>query len=310
MSDFYTTPYRVSLQWAGQHLSDPAFKTYMMLMSHANDLGVCFPGFRRLGELTLHELARVNDEMREIMRLDLARQVEPAQQDRYGRWTPALYQINPQALRIAEKHIDAALVLWTSIEQTIEQKVPVQKLASKVTQESESESESESAESTRVNKQQQQQTASAPEGEIQFNAGQLAAWQFQRAAPSGSALRPTEQKTDVPPATPPAAAGAPVKYREIVAVREQLPFAHEEDLAQIVSQKTHMTVRLARGLIATYAYQPVAAALESEFVRFADKPAGALRHLLEKQQISDETLNLDQIRLAGPPTEQLSEMEF
>jgi len=311
MSEFYVTPYREALQWAGQNLPDETFKTYMMLMSHANELGVCFPGFRRLGELTLHELARINDEMKEIMRLDLARQVEPAQQDRYGRWKPALYQINPQALRIAEKNIEAATTLWNSIEQTIEQKVPVQTLNSKVSIE---------LELNQNQQNQQNQTESSnnnnnkpeihPEKEVP-NAGQIAAWQFQREAPqraaqSGSALRqPT--KTDVPPPPP---VGAPGKYREIVPVRRQLRLAHEEELAQLVYKSTLMTRAIARGLIVTYGYQSVAAGLESEFVRFADKPAGALRHLLEKQQICDETLNIDEYRQPSKRDEHYSEIEI
>lgn len=311
MSDFYVTPYRDALQWAGQNLPDETFKTFIMLMSHANDLGVCFPGYRRLVELTLHDVQRVGDEMQQLLRLDVVRQVEPATQDRYGRWTPALYQINPKLLRLREKSMDEAMALWNSV-LILEQKVPVQTLTSIVSIESEQ----------NQNQNQQNQTESLnsssskpeihPEKEVP-NAGQIAAWQFQREAPqreaqSDRASRPT-QKTDVPAATPPAAV-APGKYRQVDPVRKQLRFAHEEDLAQLVYQKTLMTRALARGLIVTYGYQSVAAALESEFVRFAEKPAGALRHVLEKQQICDETLNIDDVRNPGPRTEQLSEIEY
>lgn len=279
----YLTPYKEALQWAGQNLSDAAFKTFLMEFSHVDSYGYCFAGFRRLGELGRHDLTCIYYEMQEIMARGLVRQAEEAKRDQYGRWTPALYQVNPYFLYLRPECFDEALARWNSIEQTIEQKVPVFGLNSMVSIES-----TESAPSGNANKQHHQATPAnssssklSPESEMQ-NAGAIAQWQRlqqreaqQRKTEDSSAKR-TTTKSDVPPPSG--------KYPDITPVPRPLSMSHEEELAEEVAFKVDMPIRLARGLITMYGYNAVTTAFQDSFVATANKPAGALRSLLQKQQ--------------------------
>jgi len=135
MNEFYITPYRESLQRAGQLLSDAAFKTYMMLMSHVGDIATGYPGYTRLAELTRHSQTDVECEMLEIMRLGLVRRVKDSGRNQYGQWEAAVYQINPKFYKVMDEHLDASMAIWNAsentIEQTIEQKVPAETPRSK-----------------------------------------------------------------------------------------------------------------------------------------------------------------------------------
>lgn len=276
----YITPFKAALQWAGQNLSDAAFKTFLMEFSHVNDYGNCFAGFRRLGELGRHDLTCIYYEMQEIMAHGLVRLVEGAKRDKYGRWTPALYQVNPYFLYLRPDCFDEALVRWNSIEQTIEQKVPVFDLTSIVSIES-----AESAPTNNTNKQHHQTTPEnssssreIPSNAEMQNAGEVAKWQRlqQRNAQDSSATRQTT-KADVPP--PPRE-----KYPEITPVPRALSMTHEEELALKIAGGVNMAIRLTRGLITMYGYNAVATAYSDPFVTDAIKPGGALRAVLQKQQ--------------------------
>lgn len=289
MSDGYLTPKKTPLQWAASRLSDAAFKTFMVEFSHVNDIGTCYPGYQTLSDITHHEKTCVWLEMQEIFALDLVRQIEAPQRDKYGRWSAALYQVNPNFMYIRPDKLAEATALWNSVEQTIEQKVPVQSLPSKVPLESAAESTalnsfSESAESNSFSKQQQQQSKVPFEGEMQ-NAGYDAKWLSQRAAPHQEPEKPKPPqqreaqptKTSVPP--PPAG-----KYPDITPVPRALSMGHEEELALNIGALVQMPIRLARGLITMYGYNVVATAYADPFVAMAHNPAGALRSLLQRQQ--------------------------
>jgi hypothetical protein len=277
----YLTPFKEALQWAGQNLSDAAFKTFLMEFSHVDSYGYCFAGFRRLGELGRHDLTCIYYEMQEIMACGLVRLVEESKRDRYGRWTPALYQVNPYFLYLRPDCFDEALERWNAIEQTVEQKVPVFGLTSIVSIES-----TESAPTKNTNKQHHQATpenssssSKNPLNPEMPNAGEIAKWQRlqqQSEATDSRAKRPT-QKTGVPP--PP-----PEKYPAITPVPRALSLDHEEELALKIASGIDMAIRLVRGLITMYGYNAVATAYNDPFVATADKPGGALRSVLQKQQ--------------------------
>jgi len=182
----FLTPLKQGLQWAGKNLSDAAFKTFLMEFSHVDAYGFCWAGFRLLGELGSHDLTCIHYEMQEIMAHDLVRLVEEPKRDGYGRWTAAVYQVNPYFFHMRPDCFEEALSRWNAIEQTIEQKVPVFGLSSIVSIEAESESESIS----RVNKQNQEEESksssssrTSPESEMP-NAGEIAAWQQRAHCPS------------------------------------------------------------------------------------------------------------------------------
>lgn len=301
MSDAYLTPKKTPLQWAVTNLSDSAFKTFMALFSHANDIGTCFPGYRLLAEMGRHELACVWEEMQEIMALDLTREIQPARRDGYGRWTPALYQINPNFMFLRADKFDEAMALWQSIEQTIEQKVPVGISPSKVSIESAesaiANSFSESAPANSYSKQQQQPDFSSKVEQGSMNAGQIAAWQSQRAAPRAEPENTTPQvqreaqdsavrRTKTPPVP-----ASPLKYEPLKPIPVALP-DEDEALAQRIRDDMKAPIKVARALVYKFGYVGVLNAMSAEFIANAKKPFGALRHVLEQQQVEpDEQLS-------------------
>jgi len=296
MSDAYLTPFKQPLVWTAANLSDGAFKAFMVLFSHVDDRGVCFPGFRRLSEMARHELRCIWEEMQEIMAFDLVREIQPARRDEFGRWTPALYQVNPDFLYLRPDCLKVANDLWNSVEQTIEQKVPVESLPSKVPLESAESSPTgnakESAESGNAIKQQQQPDFSSKVPQGSMSAGQIAAWQSQRAAPRqepeiqreapDSAVRRT--KTPPVPASPP-------KYEPLTPIGDALP-GDDETLAARIRDEMKAPIKVARALVYKFGYVGVLNAMSAEFVATAKKPFGALRHILEQQQLEpDEQLS-------------------
>lgn len=279
---YYVTPYAAALQWAGQALSDAAFKTFMMEFSHVDKYGCCFAGFRRLAELGQHDLTCIYYEMQEIIAHGLVKLIEDAKRDRFGRWTPALYQINPYFLYLKPDDFDVALSMWDSVEQTIEQKVPVSGLYSKVSIEAAEAAPTESTNNKRHQETPENSSSSRtfPESEMQ-NAGEVAKWQRGKQSEAKSKQREAQPtRTDVPP--PPRE-----KYPDITPVPRALSMTHEEELAIRIAGGIDMALRLVRGLIAMYGYNAVATAYNDPFVNEANKPAGALRSILQKQQRID-----------------------
>ena len=61
-----------------------------------------------------------------------------------------------------------------------------------------------------------------------------------------------------------------------------------EIAANRVRESVAMPLKLARALICAYGVDAVIAMLDTPFVRDADKPAGALRHLLARQGASSD----------------------
>lgn len=281
VTPYYVTPYAAALQWAGQNLSDAAFKTFIMEFSHVDRYGFCWAGFRRLAELGQHDLTCIYYEMQEIIAHGLVRLVEDAKRDIYGRWTPALYQVNPYFFHLQPEDFEVALERWNSVEQTIEQKVPVYGLYSKVSIEA-----AEAAPTGNAKQNPQQATPenssssrAFPESEMP-NAGDIAAWQRghtqQREAQQNSSAKRKPTESNVPP--PPRE-----KYPDITPVPVPLSMAHEEELAQQLVLFGG-GIRLSRGLITMYGYNAVATAMNDEFVKNAIKPFGAIRSVLQKQQ--------------------------
>lgn len=295
MSDQYLTPKKTPLQWAAANLSDSAFKTFVVLFSHVDHRGVCFPGFRRLSEMARHELDCVWLEMQEIMGFDLVREIQSAKRDEFGRWTPALYQVNPDFLYLLPKNLPEALGLWDSVEQTIEQKVPVGFLPSKVPLESAESSPTgnakESAESGNAIKQQQQTDFSSNREEGGMSAGQIAAWQSQREAqqrkpeqdnapePQREAPNSAVRSTKTPPVP-----ASPLKYEPLTPLIQPLP-GDDETLAERIRDEMKAPLKVARALVYKFGYVGVLNAMSAEFVANAKKPFGAMRHLLEQQQL-------------------------
>lgn len=277
---YYVTPFAAALQWAGQNLSDAAFKTFIMEFSHVDKHGCCFAGFRRLAELGQHDLTCIYYEMQEIMARGLVRLIEEAKRDQFGRWTPALYQVNPYFLYLKPDDFDVALAIWNSVEQTIEQKVPVSGLYSKVSIEAAEASPTGNAKQNpqQATPQNSSSSRTFPESEMR-NAGEIAAWQrvHQQREAQTEQREAQQTKTDVPP--PPRE-----KYPDITPVPRPLSMTHEEEFALKVASEIDMAIRLVRGLIVMYGYKPVVSAYSDPFVRKAIKPSGALRSVLQKQQ--------------------------
>lgn len=279
MSDGYLTPKKTPLQWAASRLSDGAFKAFITLFSHVNDIGTCYPGFKLLAEMTRHELPCIWIEMQEVMALDLVRQLKAPQRDEFGRWSTAVYQVNPDFIYIRPDKLAEATGKWNSVEQTIEQKVPANFLPSKVSIESTAESALaiNSRESTPENQQQQSAFSSNAEEGSKSNTNAKT-----QSAANNSAVRRT--KTPPVPASPP-------KYAPLTPIPVALT-GDDETLALCIRDRAKVPIKLSRSLIVKFGYARVHTALNSDFVRDAFKPGGALRSMLEQQQIeSDEPLS-------------------
>lgn len=284
----YLTPYAAAIRWLGQNLSDDAFKTFFMEFAHIDKYGTCWAGYSRLEDLTRHNRTCIFYEMQEIMAHDLVRVLEEPKQDKYGRWQPRLYQINPYLLYLSDENFAEALTRWNSVEQTIEQKVPVFGLNSIDSYEA---AESEASPTSNAKQHLQQATPSSsssssssrtsPESEMQ-NAGGVAKWQRQKQSAAKQQREAPQTKTDVPP--PPRE-----KYPDITPVPRPLSMSHEEELAIKVASGIDMAIRLVRGLITMYGFNAVSTAYNDPFVGEASKPAGALRSVLQKQQRVEQT---------------------
>jgi hypothetical protein len=290
------------IQEAARELPDDTFKVFLVMLSHADMLGQCFPGFLLLAEESQKRVETTHAHVQALISLNYVRIVRKGGRDRFGVWTPQVYQICPRFVHIPKELLPEAITIWQSLEQNIEQIVPSGKVEAK--------GGIESAESEAIQNQESESRISSSSSRNPENALSAVS-----SAAVQSPARPTptathnstkngkqQQEQPVAAMRPPSSAAPPRpgKYPDLKPVSQ--PFlTNDEQLAIDAHEITGIKLEMARGLIAEYSGLSVYAALSDPFLRDAKNRVSVLRFIVQLQgsQVTDEHRENYRIHYAG-----------
>lgn len=243
-----------------QDLEPYSYKVLMYLATRSDHLGVCFPAPKTIAEHIGISTDCVYDKLQELFTFGYARLQRNAYYDRLTKKsTPAVFQVSPHFLEIAEKFYAESLELWNigfqnrfKTESNQQQELTSEQTAINQPQETttttnnrDSENESATAKSEKP-KQQREQTNSAP-----------------------------QQKASVPPIVK--------NYTNPILITQPLPDLNEQ-LAESLSSIA-IKIIMARGFIAQYGYDLCNLAYKHlqhiQQNQTIDNPAGFYRYLLQ-----------------------------
>lgn len=240
-----------------QDLEPYSYKVLMYLASRSDSVGVCFPAPKTIAEHISISLNCVYDKLQELVTYGYIKFLRKAYYDDLTKKSsPAVFQVSPHFLEIAEKFHLQALGLWSTgipihvkHESNQQQELPSEQTALNQPQETttttNSDSDSETA-NRKPQKQQREQTNSAP-----------------------------QQKANVPPIVK--------NYTNPILITQPLPDLNEQ-LAESLST-IQIKIIMARGFIAQYGYDLCNMAYKHlqhiQQNQTIDNPAGFYRYLLQ-----------------------------
>jgi len=98
-----------------QDLEPYAYKTLMYLATRSDHLGVCYPAPKTIAEHIGISVDTVYDKLQELFTFGYARLLRNAFYDRLTKKSsPAVFQVSPHFLEIAEKFFSESMSLWDS----------------------------------------------------------------------------------------------------------------------------------------------------------------------------------------------------
>jgi hypothetical protein len=290
----YSTPYARANRAAIRHLSDIGYKVVQCLITHANELGICWPGIRLIAEETGKSKDSVQVALEELEGTGCIAYIRRNERDAYtGQKLVNIYQVSPLLLHIRPEFEAQAWQSWKNAHGKEFALFAASASLSYSEQDRTNNRTNDSQSVSDLHQNQQQQEPLESEHSLSATAHSREDKQERRQdqrkgldrTPATHQQRSANNQTSR--AGQPPGARRPI-YTELAPVAKALPDELQERLAKRVREEADIPLRMARGLNTQYGWNTVEVALNNPFVRKADNPGGYLRWLIQGQRIDPQ----------------------